>query len=59
MQVVPMKTCVGFLRDYLQNLGAERMEGPAAVLTSTPTEHFQFRRAAHARVTNTTTWADL
>lgn len=40
MWVVPMKTCVGFLRDYLQNLGAERMDWPAAVLTSTPLNTF-------------------
>lgn len=51
----------GFLRDYLQNLGVERMEWPASSPDLNPIEHLwdQLGRAVRARVTNTTTLADL
>ena len=51
----------GFIRDYLQNLGVERMEWPASSPDLNPIEHLwdQLGHAVHARVTNTTTLADL
>ena len=50
-----------FIRDYLQNLGVERMEWPASSPDLNPNEHlwYQLGRAVGARVTNTTTLADL
>ncbi|GLD67144.1 caspase-13-like protein [Lates japonicus] len=51
----------GFIRDYLQNLGVERMESPASSPNLNPIEHVwdHLGRAVCARVTNTTTVADL
>uniref|UniRef100_A0A3Q0RNA2 Tc1-like transposase DDE domain-containing protein n=1 Tax=Amphilophus citrinellus TaxID=61819 RepID=A0A3Q0RNA2_AMPCI len=51
----------GFIRDYFQNLGVERMEWPACSLDLNPTEHLwdQLGSAVRAKVTNTTTLADL
>ncbi|KAL7854203.1 hypothetical protein AOLI_G00210470 [Acnodon oligacanthus] len=51
----------GFIGDYLQNSGVERMEWPASNPDLNPIEHLwnQLGRAVHARVTNTTTLADL
>ncbi|GLD48602.1 caspase-13-like protein [Lates japonicus] len=44
----------GFIRDYLQNLGMQRMEWPASSPDLNPIEHVwdQFGRAVRARVTN-------
>ena len=52
---------IGVIRDYLQNVGVERMEWPASSPDLNPIEHLwdQLGRAVHARVTNTTTLADL
>uniref|UniRef100_A0A3B4H5V0 Tc1-like transposase DDE domain-containing protein n=1 Tax=Pundamilia nyererei TaxID=303518 RepID=A0A3B4H5V0_9CICH len=51
----------GFIRDYLQNLGVERMEWPVCSADLNPTEHLwdQLGRAVLTRVTNATTLADL
>ena len=51
----------GFIRDYLQNVGVERMEWPASSPDLNPIEHLwdQLGRAVRARVTNTTMLADL
>ena len=51
----------GFIRDYLQNVGVERMGWPASSPDLNPIEHLwdQLGRAVRARVTNTTTLADL
>uniref|UniRef100_A0A3Q3E715 Tc1-like transposase DDE domain-containing protein n=1 Tax=Labrus bergylta TaxID=56723 RepID=A0A3Q3E715_9LABR len=50
-----------FMRDHLQNLGVERMEWPACSPDLNHIQHLwdQLGRAAHARVTNKTTLADL
>ena len=49
------------IREYLQNVGVERMEWPAVSPDLNPIEHLwdQLGRAVHARVTNRTTLADL
>ena len=51
----------GLTRDYLQNVGVERMEWPASSTDLNPIEHLwdQLGRAVRARVTNITTLADL
>ena len=51
----------GFIRDYLQNVGVEKMEWPASSPDLNPIENLwdQLGRAVRARVTNTTTLADL
>ena len=51
----------GFMRDHLQNVGVERMEWPASSPDLNPIEKLwdQLGRAVRARVTNTTTLADL
>uniref|UniRef100_A0A667ZNY4 Transposase Tc1-like domain-containing protein n=1 Tax=Myripristis murdjan TaxID=586833 RepID=A0A667ZNY4_9TELE len=51
----------GFIRDYLQSLAVERMEWPASSPDLNPIERLwdQLGRAVRARVTNTTTLADL
>ena len=51
----------GFMRDHLQNVGVERMEWPASSPDLNPIEHLfdQLGHAVCARVTNTTTLADL
>ena len=45
-----------FIRDYLQNVGVERMEWPASNPDLNPIEHllYQLGRAVRARETNTT-----
>ena len=52
---------IGVIRDYLQNVGVERMEWLASSPDLNPIEHLwdQLGRAVRARVTNTTTLADL
>ncbi|KAL7828173.1 hypothetical protein AOLI_G00313250 [Acnodon oligacanthus] len=51
----------GIIRDYLQNLGVERMEWPASSPDLNPIKHLwdHLGRAVRSRVTNTTTLADL
>ena len=53
----------GFIRDYLQNVGVDRMKWPAqdSCPDLNPIENLwdQLGRAVRARVTNTTTLADL
>ena len=51
----------GFIRDYLQNLGVERMEGSASCPDINPTEHLwdQLGCVVRARETNTTTLSNL
>ena len=46
----------GFIREYLQNVGVERMEWPASNPDLNPIEHllYQLGRAVRARETNTT-----
>uniref|UniRef100_A0A3Q4AD89 Tc1-like transposase DDE domain-containing protein n=1 Tax=Mola mola TaxID=94237 RepID=A0A3Q4AD89_MOLML len=52
---------VGFIRDYLQDLGVERMEWPACSPELNPIEDLwdQLGHAVCVRVTNKTTLADL
>ena len=52
---------VGFIRDKVQNLGTERMKWSTSSPDPNLTEHLwdQFGCAVHARVTKTTTLADL
>ena len=51
----------GYFRDHFQNVGVERMEWPASSPDLNPIEYLwdQLGRAVRARVTNTTTLADL